>query len=146
MNRPTTVINMNTARSAVQEAKREGRYVPIDRTTIWGNPFYLGTDGNRDEVIKKFEAYLLGNEVLMRQVWTLRGKVLGCHCAPMRCHGEVLARLADATSVSTASDSGTVSTKIPHEYLSAGDAPGADGDRPFTGCYICGGSRKDHVK
>lgn len=125
---------MNTAREAVQQAQREGRFVQIDRTTIWGNPFYIGSDGNRDEVLKKFETYLLGNDVLLRQVWTLRGKVLGCHCSPMRCHGEVLARLADA------------STEASHEYLSSGDVPGADGDRPFTGCYICGRSRKDHVK
>lgn len=29
----------------------------------------------------------------------LRGKVLGCWCAPARCHGEVLARLADGDTI-----------------------------------------------
>jgi hypothetical protein len=31
-----------------------------------------------------------------------------------------------------------------HDYLSAGDVPGADGDRPYTGCYLCGGKRSEH--
>ena len=63
--------------------------------TCWGNPFKIGKDGDRDEVIRKYEEWILTQPQLMSKLHTLRGKVLGCHCKPMRCHGEVLARLAN---------------------------------------------------
>lgn len=31
-----------------------------------------------------------------------------------------------------------------HAYLSAGDVPGADGDRAYKGCFTCGGPRSQH--
>lgn len=31
-----------------------------------------------------------------------------------------------------------------HDYVSAGDCTNTDGDRPYTGCYVCGRSRKEH--
>lgn len=33
-----------------------------------------------------------------------------------------------------------------HEYLSAGDTHAASGDRPYTGCFHCGKSRKRHAR
>jgi hypothetical protein len=33
----------------------------------------------------------------------------------------------------------------PHAYLSAGDTAYASGDRPHTGCFICGRSRSEHA-
>ena len=35
-------------------------------------------------------------------------------------------------------------TIVDHAYLSAGDTPYASGDRPYTGCFLCGRSRRDH--
>jgi hypothetical protein len=32
-----------------------------------------------------------------------------------------------------------------HAYLGAGDTPAASGDRPYTGCFLCGRSRKEHA-
>jgi hypothetical protein len=52
--------------------------VKIDRTSKWGNPFVIGKDGDRDEVINKYRSYLLSNDKLMSKLETLRGKVLGC--------------------------------------------------------------------
>jgi hypothetical protein len=37
---------------------------------------------------------------LMAALGEIRGKVLGCWCKPAACHGDVLARLADATKES----------------------------------------------
>ncbi len=62
----------------------------------WGNPFKAGRDGTRQEVIAKYERWLLDQPELMRQLPELRGKVLGCWCAPKACHGDVLVRLSNA--------------------------------------------------
>jgi hypothetical protein len=63
----------------------------------WCNPFKIGVDGTREEVIEKFERYLTQERPdLMARLPELRGKVLACWCKPSDCHGDVLARLADS--------------------------------------------------
>ena len=69
--------------------------VYIGRPSIWGNPFVIGKDGQRDDVIAKYETWLLGNGKLIDQLAALAGKDLVCWCAPARCHGDVLVRLAN---------------------------------------------------
>ena len=69
--------------------------VYIGRPSIWGNPFVIGKDGSRDDVITKYETWLLGNGQLVDQLAALAGKDLVCWCAPARCHGDVLVRLAN---------------------------------------------------
>lgn len=70
--------------------------VLVDRTTIWGNPYHIGRDGTRVEVIAKYEVWLRGHPPLMRSVREqLRGKDLVCHCAPLPCHADVLLRIAN---------------------------------------------------
>lgn len=69
--------------------------VRIDRQTKWGNPFVIGKDGTRSEVIRKFEKYLKSKPELMAALPELAGKTLGCWCAPQACHGDVLLRLAN---------------------------------------------------
>ena len=76
--------------------KRECHHVYIGRPSKWGNPFVLGRDGTREQVIGRYEAWLLGREELVAALGELRGKVLGCWCAPRACHGDVLVRLANA--------------------------------------------------
>jgi hypothetical protein len=62
--------------------------------TIFGNPFELGKDGNRLEVIKKFESYFLHkintNEQFKRAVNKLKEKILGCWCYPKDCHARII--------------------------------------------------------
>jgi len=69
--------------------------VRIDRLTRWGNPFVIGKDGDRETVISKYEDWILMRPDLLADLPVLRGKRLGCHCKPLACHGDVLARLAD---------------------------------------------------
>lgn len=69
--------------------------VYIGRPSIWGNPFVIGIDGTREEVIKKYRAWILQNPKLLAELHTLKGKVLGCYCAPLPCHGDVLQELAE---------------------------------------------------
>ena len=66
----------------------------IGRGSIWGNPFRISIDGNREEVINKYEIYLLNNKFLMSKVKELKGKKLGCFCKPKACHGDVLKKYA----------------------------------------------------
>jgi len=61
----------------------------------WGNPFIMGRDGNRDAVIEKYEEWIKTQPELLAALPELKGKILGCHCVPQKCHGEVLLRLLD---------------------------------------------------
>jgi hypothetical protein len=62
----------------------------------WHNPFHLGYDGTRKEVLQKYRDYLSTRPDLLARLHELRGKTLGCWCKPKyACHGDVLAELAD---------------------------------------------------
>lgn len=74
--------------------KRERYDIYIGRGSKWGNPFVIGRDGSRAEVIAAYEKWLRAQPQLLRDLPELRGKVLGCWCAPRPCHGDVLAKLA----------------------------------------------------
>ena len=72
--------------------------VYIGRGSPFGNPFVIGRDGDRDEVCDKFERYIEQKPQLIALVKRkLHGKNLVCFCAPQRCHGETLLRIANAT-------------------------------------------------
>jgi hypothetical protein len=63
----------------------------VDRATPWGNPFVLGRDGDRAAVIAAYrDRYLPSRPDLLARLGELRGKALGCWCAPLACHGDVL--------------------------------------------------------
>ena len=77
----------------VVHCKREPYDVYIGRPGKWGNPFTIGPDGTREEVIIKYEAYIRSKPELLAALPELKDKVLGCWCAPKACHGDVLMRL-----------------------------------------------------
>ena len=62
------------------------------------NPFRPGPDGSREEITAKYREYLLGRPDLLAQIPPLRGKRLGCWCAPLPCHADVIAELADQSA------------------------------------------------
>lgn len=69
--------------------------VYVGRPGKWGNPFQIGRDGDRDEVIRKFTAHFLQSP-LINDLDELRGKDLVCWCAPDACHADLLLFLANA--------------------------------------------------
>lgn len=72
--------------------------VYVARPGKWGNPYQMGVDGSREEVIAKYRAWLLSQPKMVAAAKAeLKGKVLGCFCAPLACHGDVLAEVANAT-------------------------------------------------
>lgn len=73
--------------------KRDPYDVYIGRGSKWGNPFVIGRDGTREEVIGFYREWIRKQPSLLASLGELRGKVLGCWCAPKPCHGEVLLEL-----------------------------------------------------
>jgi len=72
--------------------------VYIGRPSKWANPFIIGKDGTREEVIKKYKNWLLETEWttgLILDIEELRGKDLVCWCSPLPCHGDILLELAN---------------------------------------------------
>jgi Domain of unknown function (DUF4326) len=80
----------------VLNKRKSSMGVYIGRPSKWGNPFVIGPDGNRDDVVRKFEEYLMLNPKLMEAAkQELKGKDLVCFCAPLPCHGDILSRIAN---------------------------------------------------
>jgi len=67
--------------------------VLIARPSKWGNPFMVGRDGNREQVIRMYEIHIRRRPDLIAALPELIGKRLGCYCKPLLCHGDVLAKL-----------------------------------------------------
>lgn len=76
-----------------------GEYFYIGRTSPLGNPYVIGKDGNREEVIEKYRRYLwhsiqhltrAGKYILELAACPDDDIVLGCHCKPLPCHGDVV--------------------------------------------------------
>jgi hypothetical protein len=75
----------------------------IGRPSKWGNPFSHmdGTTAewkvsSREEAVAKYEAWLLAQpELVSAAQKELVGRDLVCYCTPLKCHGDVLIRIAN---------------------------------------------------
>ena len=74
----------------VVHCKKEPYDIYIGRPSKWGNPFSIGKDGSREEVISKYESYIMNNPDLIQALPELKDKTLGCWCKPKACHGDIL--------------------------------------------------------
>jgi len=88
----TIVLNVRIAKWFDAEGRER---VLIDRRTKWGNPFKIGADGTREEVVAKYREWLKFQPALLAKISSLKGKALNCWCKPLPCHGDVLAELAE---------------------------------------------------
>jgi hypothetical protein len=88
----TTVVNITRGATCDVYIGRPGK----GQTGPWGNPFVIDRDGDRATVIAKYAAWIQTQPQLLARLPELKGKRLGCFCHPAPCHGDVLARLADA--------------------------------------------------
>jgi hypothetical protein len=80
----------------------------VDRTSRWGNPFKIGVDGTREEIIQKYRAwfltgtesrkvgrYMVDPQNLRERIRELRGFNLAC-CPPgLPCHADFLLEQAN---------------------------------------------------
>ncbi len=78
-------------------------YIYVGRPTIHGNPFHLGADGTREEVVWKhflyFHRRIQSDPLFKQEVLKLAGGKLGCYCHewngigdnPLYCHADNIA-------------------------------------------------------
>lgn len=83
-------------KTRVVNCRKEEYDVLVGRPSKWGNPFEIGKDGNRYEVIMKYKEWIQTQPELLAALGELKGKRLGCFCVPKACHGSILAQMADA--------------------------------------------------
>lgn len=59
----------------------------------YSNPYKIGTDGTREEVVDKFRIYFFARIKddlnFKEKVDKLDGRILGCWCKPRLCHGDI---------------------------------------------------------
>ncbi len=79
----------------VVHCKKKHYDVYIGRPSKWGNPFVIGEDGSRKEVIEKYKKYILEKFTKEQIQEELKGKILGCWCSPLDCHGDILSEIAN---------------------------------------------------
>jgi hypothetical protein len=80
----------------VVHCQKEPFDVYIGRPSKWGNPIHIGKQSDRALVIEQYRTYLKTRPDLIEAAKKeLRGKVLGCWCAPRLCHGDVLLEIAN---------------------------------------------------
>lgn len=129
-------------KTIVVHCKKEKFDVLVDRTTPFGNPFVIGVDGNRSEVIDKHIDWLyewitnnhliiisgMSNRWVTEHLHELKGRVLGCWCGKKDCHAKTLAALADALVIRT-----------PHKWRECKCGECYFCRSELTNCIVCGG-------
>lgn len=95
----TRVVNIKT----VDIDKNNPDHVYIGRAnknyevteSKWANPFKVGEDGTREQVIQAYREWIKHQPELLNSLEELRGKILFCWCCPEACHGHVLVELLE---------------------------------------------------
>ena len=78
----------------IPNTSKLGVYQYIGRPGSFGNPFSIDKHGTRDEVIATYEAWARKQPALLEKIKALpEDAVLGCWCAPLPCHGDVIVKL-----------------------------------------------------
>lgn len=76
----TTVVNL----------RKEPYDIYIGRPSIFCNPYRIGIDGDRDEVLEMFREYIHTKpDIIAKAKKLMPGKRLGCYCKPLPCHGDI---------------------------------------------------------
>lgn len=71
--------------------------VYVGRGSPFGNPFLIGKDGTRSDVIELYKKYVQSKpelEILIKN--KLKGKDLICFCKPALCHADYLIEIANS--------------------------------------------------
>jgi hypothetical protein len=85
--RKTTVVNIH----------KKPYDVLCTRPGKWGNPFKIGRDGTREEVVTKHRKQFLANRRRVEEcIRELSGKKLGCVCKLKLCHCDVYAEVCNS--------------------------------------------------
>lgn len=90
---------MELSNLKVVHCKKEPYDVYIGRGSKWGNPFIMKnkTMEERQRVIEEYKIWITQGKgkYLLRHLNEIQGKTLGCWCAPLPCHGNILIELVN---------------------------------------------------
>lgn len=79
----------------------DGKRFPKENSKF-ANPYKIGQDGTREEVIDKYKKYIenkiFTEKTFKNDLLELKNKILGCWCKPDFCHGDILLELIDKYS------------------------------------------------
>jgi len=78
--------------NSVYIGRNMSMYVPGTIGSKWSNPFNVKKYG-RKQCLIEYEKYIRQTPTLINSLEELRGKELGCWCAPEDCHGHILVKL-----------------------------------------------------
>lgn len=92
---PPKIAQQPTTSARVVNVRVGACDVYIGRGSKWGNPFRICSNYNRRQVIAAYTLWLETQPRLLAALPELTGKTLGCYCAPLPCHGDVLLQLAN---------------------------------------------------
>lgn len=99
----TKVVNLRKEKCDVKICRLPDNTVPDPpKPGCFGNPFFL-KDVNDDEerklVVDRYRGYFNGrivkDKAFRDAILSLKGKRLGCFCAPKACHGDVIKEWLD---------------------------------------------------
>lgn len=79
----------------VVNVHREACDVYVGRPSKWGNPYKISNNISREEAIRLYRKHINNSPELLAALPELKGKRLGCFCAPNACHADILAELAN---------------------------------------------------
>lgn len=92
----------------------------------WGNPFVMKaqTEEERLKVTGEYEDWLMTQPALIEVARRdLRGKTLGCYCAPLMCHGRVLAHIANSDGEIANAATSTTESLQPNSHPTSAELP-----------------------
>jgi hypothetical protein len=67
----------------------------VGRPSPWGNPYVIGRDGTRAEVIELYRVWIAERPDRVDKLRAMNPGYLVCACSPEACHADVLAGLLD---------------------------------------------------
>lgn len=66
----------------------------VGRPSVFGNPYIIGQDGTREEVIEKYRQWIAVRPQLIEYGKKYyKGCDLVCWCSPLPCHADILLKL-----------------------------------------------------
>ena len=107
----TNLVNLRNV-DDIERWLQHPDHVYIGRGTEWGNPFKVTDTNNREQAVHQYENYIKSEKKLSQRIGELKGKILGCWCSPLLCHGVILHQLAGNVPATAATMSKAHNTSV----------------------------------
>lgn len=98
----TKIVNLTKEKCDIKITRKPDGSISttpnINHIGYFGNPFTLELYG-REECLRLYRLYFqmrIQNDAIFRaNIESLRGKILGCFCKPLPCHGDIIKEYLD---------------------------------------------------